>query len=394
MVRAGGRCRTSGSQPSPDQLSAWITYSDLIPMSFEFRCISCGAKQAAQISDLACKSCSSVMDVSYGDVSDGYTPRLPLARPSERMSLGEGNTPLVALPSVARKLGIEFLWAKLEMMAPTGSFKDRGSAILVSAALEAGVSEFVEDSSGNAGASLSAYAAAAGMTAHVFFPDSAARGKVDQIGIFGASLHPVPGPRQAATDAAVLYVAENSLPYLSHNLSPYFLEGMKSFSYEVVGSDAASVTDIVVPVGNGSLLIGMFKGFEELRASQRISSAPVFHAVQAETVKPLISAIKGQSWVFDPETRTVASGISVSQPPRLQQCLDVVKLSSGGGVAVDDEAILSWQKRLASDVGIFCEATSAAAFAGLETMVARGDISKESRVLVPITGSGLKEPLT
>ncbi len=365
-----------------------------MPMSFGFRCVSCGATQDARITDLACNSCGSVMDVSYDEPSDGHSPRLPLARPSERMSLGEGNTPLVALPSIARSLGISRLWAKLEMMAPTGSFKDRGSAVLTSAALEAGVTEFVEDSSGNAGASLSAYAAGAGITAHVFFPDSAAQGKVDQIGIFGASLHPIPGPRQAATDAAVSYVAENSLPYLSHNLSPYFLEGMKSFSYEVVGSNAASVTDIVIPVGNGSLLIGMFKGFQELQASERINSAPALHVVQAEAVKPLVAALNDQEWSFEPDLKTVASGISVSHPPRLRQCVDVVRLSGGTGIAVDDEAMLRWQKSLASETGIFCEATSAAAFAGLEGMVATGAISENAQVLIPITGSGLKEPLT
>jgi threonine synthase len=334
------------------------------------------------------------MDVSYDEPADQYSPRLPLTRASERMSLGEGNTPLVALPGIAAALGIRQLWAKLEMMAPTGSFKDRGSAVLVSAALEAGVTEFVEDSSGNAGASLSAYAAAAGITAHVFFPDSAAQGKVDQIGIFGATLHPTPGPRQAATDAAVSYVAEHSLPYLSHNLSPYFLEGMKSFSYEIVGSDAASITDIVVPVGNGSLLIGMFKGFEELRASERITSAPALHAVQASAVRPLVAALNNEEWTFDADLKTVASGISVSYPPRLQQCVDVITLSNGSGIAVDDDAMLRWQRRLSSEAGIFCEATSAAAFAGLAEMVASGAISEGAQVLIPITGSGLKEPLT
>ena len=365
-----------------------------MPMLFDFRCVSCGATQPARITDLACVSCSSVMDVSYDEPADEYSPRLPLARISERMSLGEGNTPLVALPSIARSLGIRGLWAKLEMMAPTGSFKDRGSAVLVSAALEAGVTEFVEDSSGNAGASLSAYAAAAGITAHVFFPDSAAQGKVDQIGIFGAILHPTSGPRQAATNAAVSYVAEHSLPYLSHNLSPYFLEGMKSFSYEIAGSDAASITDIVVPVGNGSLLIGIFKGFEELRASERISSAPALHAVQASAVRPLVAALNDQEWGFDAELKTIASGISVSQPPRLQQCVDVIRLSDGSAIAVDDDAMLRWQHRLSAEAGIFCEATSAAAFAGLEGMVANGAIPEDAHVLIPITGSGLKEPLT
>jgi len=362
-------------------------------MSFEFRCVLCGATQPARITDLACDACGFVMDVSYDEPADQYSPRLPLARASERMSLGEGNTPLVALPSIARSLGIRQLWAKLEMMAPTGSFKDRGSAVLVSAALEAGVTEFVEDSSGNAGASLSAYAAAGGITAHVFFPDSAAQGKVDQIGIYGATLHPTPGPRQAATDAAISYVAEHSLPYLSHNLSPYFLEGMKSFSYEIVGSDAASITDIVVPVGNGSLFIGMFKGFEELRASERITSAPALHAVQASAVRPLVAALNDEEWTFDADLKTIASGISVSHPPRLQQCVDVIKLSGGSGIAVDDDAMLRWQRRLSSEAGIFCEMTSAAAFGGLAAMIANGAISEDAQVLIPITGSGLKEPV-
>lgn len=365
-----------------------------MPMLFEFRCVACGATQPASINDLACVACGDVLEVVYDMSPDGRAPRLPLARPSERLSLGEGNTPLVPLQSIADVLGIKRLWAKLEMMAPTGSFKDRGSTVLISAALEAGVTEFVEDSSGNAGASLSAYAAAAGITAHVFFPDSAAQGKVDQIGIFGASLHPTPGPRQAATDAAVTYVADRGLPYLSHNLSPYFIEGMKSFSYEVVGSDAASVTDIVDPVGNGSLLIGMFKGFEELRAAERIGSGPRLHAVQAEAVRPLVAALSGDEWVFNPGSRTAASGISVSHPPRLRQCVEVVRLSGGSGVAVDDEAMLRWQRKLASEVGIFCEVTSAAAFAGLEAMVESGMIGGDAEVLIPVTGSGLKEPVT
>ena len=321
-----------------------------MPMSFVFRCVSCGAPQAARIGDLACLSCGGVLDVAYDEIADGHAPRLPLRRPSERLSLGEGNTPLLSLPSMAAALGIKRLWAKLEMMAPTGSFKDRGSSVLVSAALEAGVSEFVEDSSGNAGASLSAYAAAAGITAHVFYPDSAAQGKVDQIGIFGATLHPTPGPRHAATDAAVAYVSEHGLPYLSHNLSPYFLEGMKSFSYEVVGSAAASLTDIVIPVGNGSLLIGMFKGFEELTAAERIGAAPALHVVQADAVRPLVAALADEKWAFDPNAKTVASGISVSHPPRLQQCVDVVRLSGGTGIAVDDDAMLRWQRKLASAV--------------------------------------------
>jgi threonine synthase len=215
------------------------------------------------------------------------TPRLPVADGATPLSLGEGGTPIVRLRTTGDALGLGALWAKLEYFAPTGSFKDRGSAVLISAAMAEGVMEFVEDSSGNAGASLSAYAASAGMKAHVFAPSSAAKGKLDQVRIFGAELHAIEGPRQAATDAAVEFVARRGLPYLSHNLSPYFSEGMKAFAYEIVASEAAGATHIVLPVGNGSLLIGAKGGFDELKEAGKISSGPRFHAVQAENVRPV-----------------------------------------------------------------------------------------------------------
>lgn len=308
------------------------------------------------------------------------------------MTLGEGQTPLVELNKTAQRLGLGRLWAKLEFQSPTGSFKDRGSAVLASAAVEAGVTEFVEDSSGNAGASIAAYAAAGGLKAHVFVPASAARGKLDQISVFGAILHPVEGPRQAATDAARKFALAKALPYLSHNLSPYFSEGMKSFAYEIAGSAAVRVEHVLVPVGNGSLLVGAFRGFEELAlAGKKHGSPPRLHAVQAMGVQPIVLALAGAP-ARDP-TPTIASGIAVSRPPRLKQVVEAVRATGGSGVAVGDEAILAWQRRLAATEGIFCEATSAAALAGLEALIDRGDVSRGAEVLVPVTGSGLKEPL-
>jgi threonine synthase len=310
-----------------------------------------------------------------------------------QISLGEGNTPEVNLRRVADALGLDKLRAKLEFMAPTGSFKDRGSALLVSLARQEGVQGFVEDSSGNAGASLSAYAAAAGMNAHIFVPATAASGKLDQIRIFGATLHAVEGPRQAATEAAQEFVRESGLPYLSHSLSPFFSEGMKPFAYEVTGHGGGIPDHIVLPVGNGSLLIGARAGFDELVASGVIARHPRFHAVQMESVCPVAAAINGEDWNPSQAAPTVASGIAVSAPPRLAQCVSAVQSSGGTAVTVTDEAALSWQRRLAAGDGIFCEATSAVAFAGLEKLVASGVISAGETVLVPVTGSGLKEQL-
>jgi len=358
--------------------------------AFSFRCIRCGAGAPASVFNLFSKCCQLPFEIEYRDPAAAASPRLPLNKGHVSVSLGEGNTPVIELKKIGALLGLGKLWAKLEYQAPTGSFKDRGSAVLVSAAVEAGVREFVEDSSGNAGASLSAYAAAAGLKAHVFVPASAARGKLDQIAVFGATLHPVEGPRQAATDAARRFAEAERLPYLSHNLSPYFGEGMKGFAFEIAELPGP-IDQILFPVGNGSLLVGAARGFGELTEAGKLARIPQLHAVQAEGVRPLLALLLGGPAA---EIRpTVASGIAVSNPPRASQVVAAVRRTGGTGVAVADGAILEWRRRLAATEGIFCEATSAAALAGLEQLVRNGHIGPSDRVLLPITGSGLKEPL-
>ncbi len=308
-------------------------------------------------------------------------------------SLGEGDTPLVLLEKTGSELGLETLWAKLEFMTPTGSFKDRGSAILTTMGRDLGVREFVEDSSGNAGASLSAYAAAAGLKAHVFAPASAASGKLDQIQVFGASLHKIEGPRQAATDAAEKFVKERGLIYMSHNLSPYFSEGMKAVSYELEDVIGDGIDHVVLPVGNGSLLIGMVRGYRELLEAGVVSKIPKFHGVQAHAVRPVVAELNNEKWSQDDVQPTNASGIAVSVPPRLAEMVEVIRSTAGTGVTVPEESFTEWQSRLASSEGVFAEMTSAGAFAGLVKLIESGVIERGSNVCIPITGSGLKEPL-
>ncbi|MBI4305451.1 MAG: pyridoxal-phosphate dependent enzyme, partial [Chloroflexi bacterium] len=303
---------------------------------FEFACITCGRTRPPAFTELESGCCGAPYEIVYSAGPTGDAPRLPLRTGAPRITLGEGNTPLVELRRTATALGLGRLWAKLEFASPTGSFKDRGSAVLVSAAADGGVVEFVEDSSGNAGASVAAYAAAAGLKAHVFVPASAARGKLDQIAIFGAELHRVDGPRQAATEAAREFAGRRGLSYLSHSLSPYFTEGMKSFAFEVAGSEAAGAGDVLVPVGNGTLLVGARKGFEELAAAGRLGAVPRLHAVQSEAVQPIIHALHGKIDAPAPGP-TIASGIAVSKPPRLRQVVAAVRETGGSGVAVGDQ---------------------------------------------------------
>ena len=200
------------------------------------RCFECGALHDADMATLHCSRCSGVLDVSYtsGELGNERSAApTPLHQPANAISMGEGGTPTVAIRNIGERLGAERLYAKLEMMNPTGSFKDRGTAVLMSIAAESGVKEVVEDSSGNAGASVAAYAARAGIRAHIFAPASAPAAKLDQISVYGATTHLIEGNRQDVTDAAMEFAECNSMVYASHNLSPYFTEGTKSFAYEI-----------------------------------------------------------------------------------------------------------------------------------------------------------------
>ena len=353
--------------------------------------MKCSDHQSATITRLNCVKCNGLLEISYNQEVSKAGPRLPLNVPSSRLTLGEGDSPTVHFKVLGEELGLEALWAKLEYLSPTGSFKDRGASILVSAAREEGVVEFVEDSSGNAGASLSAFAAAAGMTAHIFVPTATSEAKLNQIQVYGATLHTIEGSRQASAEAAQAMATQENILYLSHNYSAYFAEGMKSFSYEVIATVGTSIEHVVFPVGNGSLLVGAYKGFDELVKANMLGITPELHAVQALAISPIVSAINQKPWSWNPGERTVASGISVSSPPRIEQAVNAVRASNGSATTVTDEHILNWQRAIATKEGVFCEPTSAAAFAGLEELIKQGAIPKGSNVLVPVTGSGLKE---
>jgi threonine synthase len=232
------------------------------------------------------------------------------------------------------------------------------------------------------------------MQAHVFVPESAPAGKVAQIAVFGATVHRVAGARERATEAAEAFVAESGLPYATHNLSPYFIEGTKSFIYEALEQLGDSLPDhIVIPTGNGSLFIATHLALIELLDAGRIERIPRLHAVQARAAMPIVAAMAGVAWVPDEGVTTVAGGIASADPPRRGQILAALKETDGTAVAVDDADITRWRGVLAKHEGVYAESTSAAAFAGLEQLVKVGAISRGDGVLVPVTGSGLKEPL-
>ncbi len=305
---------------------------------------------------------------------------------ADPVSLGEGNTPVVRLGSVGRMLEMEELYAKLEFLNPTGSFKDRGSAVMVSALRSAGIRSAAEDSSGNAGASVAAYCAKAGIEATIFAPESAPPMKLQQISLHGARVVKVGGGRSAVAAACRQYCLDEGVVYASHNLSPLFIEGTRSFAVEVASQMVKPPEHVLFPVGNGSLLIGAWKGFRGL------GQMPKLHCIQSEACMPIAAAFSGRDWT-SPEggVATVAGGIAVERPPRLEQVLGALSDSGGEAVAVAEEEIIRWQRRMAFDEGLFVEPTSASALAGLEALLSTGKIGKGDRVVVALTGFGFKD---
>ncbi|MEC7920827.1 MAG: threonine synthase [Chloroflexota bacterium] len=355
-------------------------------MNHKYVCIECNKEFEADFFKLKCEESDySCFDIKYYK-SNANFPVLP--SPLDIKSLGEGSTPVVSFKDKFSDLG-DFIF-KLEYFSPTGSFKDRGTSLLLSKAKEVGIKEFVEDSSGNAGASMSAYAKNLGMKCHIFVPDQTPLNKKSQIKIFGAELHNVPGPRQNSTIAAKEFCDKTSIPYVSHNYNPYFIEGMKSFAYEIFEEFNDRITDIVIPVGNGSLLIGAYKGFKELKNQGLINKIPKLHCIQVEGFSPISNKFMNLDWEFDVNSKTLAGGIAVSDPPRINQVIDAIKESESECEIVSEEKTLSWHKEIAS-WGILSEITCAAALAGTEKLLNRGVIGKDSNVIVPITGSGLKD---
>ena len=183
------------------------------------------------------------------------------------------------------------------------------------------------------------------------------------------------------------------LAYASHNLSPFFIEGTKSCVYEMIGQLGGRLPKhVVVPVGNGSLFIAFHLALTELSDGTGACNLPRLHAVQSSAVMPIVAARSGKGWTPEPSASTIAGGIASAAPPRVGQILEALADSGGSAVPVGDDDILRWRTLLARREGIYAEPTSAAAFAGLEQLVERGEIGAGDRVLVPVTGAGLKDP--
>jgi threonine synthase len=297
------------------------------------------------------------------------------------VTLGEGNTPLVWAENKAARTAY-----KLESLNPTGSFKDRGSAVLVSWLLAGGIREAVEDSSGNAGASFAAYATQSGIHGKVFIPDHASGPKRTQIEKSGAEVVPVPGPRSQAAEA-VLKAVKGGAVYASHAYLPHGTAGIASIAYELVEELGKPPGTVIMPVGHGSLLLGIWLGFKAMLKAGLILTQPRLVGIQAAAYDPLYQAFL--TGLDEPceiqERKTLAEGVAIAKPFHGRAVLQAIRDSNGTILSVEEDAIGAGQRSLAK-LGIYAELTSALVWGGLQQLP--GDYPQP--LVCIITGHGLK----
>jgi len=315
-----------------------------------------------------------------------YAEALPSFRTP--VSLGESMTPLIPCEHRGRTI-----WLKCDYLLPTGSYKDRGAAILMSHLRAIGIRRAVEDSSGNAGASLAAYAARAQIELGVFCPASASPGKLAQIALYGAKLHKIEGPRQQTTEALAQHIAASGDFYASHLWHPYFLEGIKTMAFEIAEQNGWQAPAVVIcPVGAGSILLGLYKGFAELRQAGIIARVPRLFAAQAANICPVYQAFERQATDVPPVAAaqpTLAEGIALPCPVRGPLVLHALRESGGGVAAVSEREILQGLAILGRK-GICVEPTSAVVVKALEHLEEAGVVQPEEQTVLVLSGFGLK----
>ena len=301
------------------------------------------------------------------------------------VTMGEGCTPLVE----RRWDGARALF-KLEWFSPTGSFKDRGASVMISALRQQGVARLLEDSSGNGGAAIAAYAAAGGIRAKILVPAATSPAKTVQMRACGAEIELVPGTRQATADEAVRQA--ETIFYASHNWQAFFLQGTKTLAYELwedLGFQAPA--NIVIPTGAGSNVLGLDIGFGELLRRGEIARLPRLFAAQPANCAPIVAGFTAGAANFLPiePQPTIGEGTAIAQPVRGREVLAAIRRSGGAAVAVSEEEIVSAVRGLAS-AGLYAEPTSAVATAALSGLLGQGAIGPKETTVVLLTGGGLK----
>ena len=382
---------------------------------FRLRCSECGVVFAEDPRLMVCPECSThqepggslrgVLEVEILDPPNRWPddalggPQflhrvLPLSDPSRLAPLPVGDTPLLDIPRLRKDLGMQRLWLKDDSRNPSGSTKDRASLLVAAKAAEYGFETIATASTGNAATALAAVCAASGQRAVVLVPAGAPPAKLTQMLAYGAEVVPVDGSYDDAFELCMAACAEFGWYNRNTALNPFTQEGKKTLALEIARQLGAEIPDaIIIPTGDGVILGGIAKGFADLVEWGLINRVPRLIAVQPHGASSLISALAdGADDVIPTSGATsVADSLVVEAPRNARLALRRIRQSGGGGVAVSDEAIIAAIARLACLTGVFAEPAAAASLAGLETALDAGLVGRDERVVLLITGTGLKD---
>jgi len=375
------------------------------------RCIGCHREFPEDEILYACPSCGNLLEyvVPISDLDPAalrrsfdsrplgvwrYKELLPGFKGKSPISMNEGGTPLHRCDRLGKELGLKNLYIKFDGMNPTGSFKDRGMTMGITKARDLKVKAVVCASTGNTSASLAAYAGLAGIKCIVMIPGGAiALGKLSQAMMHGATVFEVDGNFDDALDLVMSSSRELDL-YVLNSVNPFRPEGQKTAAYEIVDQLGEAPDSLVIPVGNGGNNAAYWKGFSEFKDLGMAKKAPRIYGIQAEGAAPVAEAFRKGADKIRPvkKPETIATAIKIGNPANWLKTIRAIRGSGGDCITVTDEQIVSAQKMIAKNEGLFVEPAAAASFAGLMKLIESGDIGKSEKIVCVATGHGLKDP--
>jgi threonine synthase len=375
-----------------------------------FKCAECKHEHRVGETEYVCAKCGGNLDVLYdydrvgAQISKAslagdrnftmwrYRALLPIEDSSPVPPLTVGWTPIYDCAHLAERYGIRQLLIKDDGRNPTASFKDRPSALAVVKAREAGATIITTASSGNAGSALAGICASIEMESVIFVPASAPAAKIAQLQVYGATVVLVEGNYDQAYDLCIKASRRFGWYQRSTGYNPFTREGKKTAALEISEQLGWDVPDkIIVAVGDGNIISGLWKGFNDLQRIGFVDRLPQMIGVQSETASAIVDAANRDGIVREGPAHTIADSINVGRPRDATMAVRAILESGGRGIKVSDEQIVSAIPKLARETGVFVEPAAAAAYAGFMTFSERGLIKSDDRVLLMLTGNGLKD---
>lgn len=378
-----------------------------------YRCIACKTAQGADFDGFVCPDCGGNLDIMYnyaaiqpgfgaGEGMFRYASLLPCAEPGGMLPLRIGGTPLHRARRLATEAGLDNLWLKDETGNPSASIKDRASAVALLRAAATGADTVAVASTGNAGSSTACLAAAIGLRAVVFVPETAPAAKLTQALAYGARVLAVRGSYDDAYDLCLRACEEQGWFNRSTGFNPFTREGKKTASFEIWEQLNQVPDRVIVPTGDGNILSGIWKGWRDLHAAGLIERLPKIDCAQSKgsaaichTIERIRAKEQEPDWqsirVESVAASTVADSISVDKPRDGLAAVRAVIESGGEAVAVSDDEILAAVRELASAAGVFAEPAAAATWAAAKRLARDDRIDRDEKVVLLITGNGLKD---